>query len=124
VRQILSSLLDNAVNYTSHGEMKAQIDVVSRTDRETVLRFSVRDTGPGIPSWKKEKLFESDAASSPDGGKASGGTGLTIAARLVQLMGGELQVDSHVSKGSTNSFTIPLAVPAVSASAKALALSA
>jgi PAS domain S-box-containing protein len=117
LQQVLLNLVGNAIKFTPQGEVELRLDLVARTTREIVLRGSVRDTGIGIPPDKLEVIF--DAFCQVDGSRARryGGTGLglTIAARLVGLMGGRIWVDSVLDRGSTFHFTACLGIAEASA---------
>ena len=110
LRQILVNLVGNALKFTREGSISINVACVSRADNHLVLRFAVRDTGIGITAEQKKQIF--DAFSQADGTttRRFGGTGLglAISRQLVQLMGGELNVDSKPGKGSTFWFTLPL----------------
>ena len=110
LRQILINLLGNAVKFTEEGEVSLGIECLSRTEEAAELRFEVRDTGVGIPAESQSKIFEVFQQSDASVTRQFGGTGLglSISARLVRLMGGEIQVDSSVGKGSRFYFTIKL----------------
>jgi signal transduction histidine kinase len=109
LRQVLFSLVDNAVKFTSRGEVKVRVAVEGRVERSVRLRFDVSDTGIGIPGWKKEALFEPDT--DEEGREAGGiGLGLRLGSRLVELMGGRLQVESQLGQGSAFFFTLPFTV--------------
>lgn len=107
LRQIVLNLLGNAVKFTARGEIVLAVAPEPSPQGETVLHFSVRDTGIGIPQNKQESIF--DAFSQADGSttRKYGGTGLglSICSRLVGLMGGKIWLDSEPGAGSTFHFT-------------------
>jgi len=105
LRQVMLNLLSNAVKFTDHGEVVAHV-AAHPTERGTVeLRFSVRDTGIGISPEEQEQIFSSfeQVGPSPRGGT---GLGLTISRQYVEMMGGELRVESRLGQGSDFHFTI------------------
>ena len=109
IRQILTNLTGNAIKFTQTGEVVVEVSVTSPRDSEPELRFTVRDTGVGIPKDKQAIIF--DPFSQADGSttRRFGGTGLglTISARLVTAMGGRLTVDSEPGHGSAFSVRVP-----------------
>jgi PAS domain S-box-containing protein len=110
LRQTLVNLIGNAVKFTERGEVTVHAEHVSSPAGAASVRFSVRDTGPGIPAEAVETLFEpftqaGTHASSEQGGS---GLGLAISSRLVRLMGGRLTVESELGRGSVFSFELPL----------------
>jgi signal transduction histidine kinase/CheY-like chemotaxis protein len=111
IRQILVNLIGNAIKFTDFGEIFVGIEEESQTSNSTLLHFSVKDTGVGIPVEKQKTIFE--AFSQADGSMARkyGGTGLglTICTRLVNMMGGNCWVESQIGQGSTFHFTVQLA---------------
>jgi PAS domain S-box-containing protein len=115
LRQILLNLVGNAIKFTEHGEVELLVELVSGERPEAVsttthLRFSVRDTGIGIPPEKQTKIFQAFEQQDTSTTRKYGGTGLglTIAARLVALMGGQITVDSEPGRGSLFAFTARL----------------
>ncbi len=117
VRQILVNLLGNAVKFTHEGEIILECGIACRTDqiqnseagvKETMLQFSVRDTGIGIPKEKQAAVFETFTQADVSTTREYGGTGLglTICRRLVEMMGGNIRIESKPGKGSTFSFTV------------------
>ena len=105
LRQVLFNLLGNAVKFTRTGEIGLGIGLDPTATR---LAFEVTDTGPGIEAANLERIFE--AFGQTDAGRAAGGTGLglTISARLVRAMDGELRVESAAGHGSRFYFSLPL----------------
>jgi PAS domain S-box-containing protein len=110
LRQVLFNLLGNAVKFTTHGEIGLSIGVDASPSH--ALTFDVTDTGSGIEAASLERVFE--AFSQTDAGRAAGGTGLglTISARLVRAMDGELKVESTPGQGSRFYFSLPLTLAA------------
>ena len=110
LRQVILNLINNAIKYTDAGEIDFSVSAENRTDSNALLRFSVADTGIGIPQEKQKLIFEpfsqlrENNASHPYGGA---GLGLTICRNLVQLMDGNIEVQSSPGEGSTFSFSIP-----------------
>ena len=112
LRQVLLNLLGNAVKFTESGEVSLR---VSRDADPTTLRFTVSDTGIGIPGAKLAQVFErfTQADSSTTRRFGGSGLGLTISKRLVELMGGRIWVESELGKGSVFAFAVPLEVRAL-----------
>ena len=112
LRQVVINLVSNAVKFTSVGEVRVRIEVASADLPDIVLRVSVADTGIGIPDDKLGMIFEAfsqvDASTSRRHGGS--GLGLAICSQLVQLMDGEIGVQSEEGEGSTFSFTARLRV--------------
>ena len=107
VRQILVNLLGNAVKFTEHGEVFAEVRLERGSEQTITLHCSVTDTGIGIPADKLGCLFESFSQVDRSTTRRFGGTGLglAISAKLVALMGGKIWVESEPGKGSTFHFT-------------------
>ena len=108
LRQVLVNLLGNAIKFTDTGEVVARISLEEETGKEAVIHFQVSDTGIGIPEEKQHDIFGAFAQADASMTRKYGGTGLglTISARLVELMGGRIWVESEVGRGSNFHFTI------------------
>ena len=107
LRQVLTNLVSNALKFTHTGEVELAVSPDSQPHR---LTFQVRDTGIGIPKEKQQIIFESFSQADTSTTRKYGGTGLglTISARLVEMLGGELKVTSEPGKGSQFSFSLPV----------------
>lgn len=105
--QVLTNLLNNAVKFTEKGEIVMVIELVETLANEVILRFSVRDSGIGLSQEQISKLFQPFTQADASTTRKFGGTGLglTISKRLVELMNGEIGVESEPGVGSTFYFT-------------------
>jgi signal transduction histidine kinase/CheY-like chemotaxis protein len=106
LRQVLTNLLGNAIKFTARGEVVLTIQREAEADHRSALRFSVRDTGIGIPRAQQHTIFEAFTQADGSSTRQYGGTGLglTIAADLVRLMNGRIWVHSDAGAGSTFAF--------------------
>jgi len=114
LRQVLVNLLGNAIKFTERGEVIMRIDPIGSEAGMHALRFSVSDTGIGIPADKLQTIFESFTQVDSSTTRKYGGTGLglSISKRIIELMGSHIDVASKEGHGSTLSFVLPMvAVP-------------
>ncbi len=113
LRQVLTNLIGNAVKFTNEGEVRVAVKTRGMVDDRVKLMLRVEDTGIGIEPEACAKIFDSFAQADNSTTRKFGGTGLglTISRRLVELMGGELKLDSEVGKGTTFYFELDLKVP-------------
>ena len=111
VRQVLVNFLANAVKFTERGDVYVHVTSRPLADGRVEAAISVRDTGIGIPADRLDRLFRSFSQVDASTTRQFGGTGLglAISKRLVELMGGEVGVESTLGEGSTFRFTIHVA---------------
>ncbi|NTV12197.1 MAG: response regulator, partial [Zoogloea sp.] len=109
---LFRSLAGNAIKFTEHGHIAVEVRLLERDANRARLRFSVTDTGIGIAADKLEQIFQSFTQADASITRLHGGSGLglSISKRLVELMDGEIGVNSEPGRGSEFWFTIPLQV--------------
>jgi two-component system sensor histidine kinase RpfC len=109
LRQIIINLVGNAVKFTDHGFVSLRVYPREQEDNRVSLRFEVADTGGGIPADRLEMIFEPFTQADNSVSRSHGGTGLgtTICKHLVELMGGEIGIQSTPDLGTTFWFDIP-----------------
>ncbi len=114
LRQILVNLIGNAIKFTERGEVAVTVKLEPEEREGHLLHFAVHDTGIGIPKEKQQTIFEAFSQADASTTRKYGGTGLglTISSRLVEMMGGQIWVESEEGKGSTFHFTARLDVAA------------
>ena len=109
LRQVTANLMSNAVKFTHRGsiEMEAHLAEAAPPNGRHLIRVSVRDTGIGIPDDRVDRLFQSFSQVDASTSRCYGGTGLglAISKRLVEMMGGEIRVESRLGEGTTFEFT-------------------
>ena len=112
LKQVLVSLVGNAVKFTKTGSIKIHVDLKDKTEQEAFVLFTIEDTGIGIPADKLNTVFESFAQADMDISRGYGGAGLGLAISkgLVQLQGGDISASSKPGEGSVFSFFIPYAI--------------
>lgn len=113
INQILINLISNAIKFTDQGSIVVKVEVLARESHQIKLRFSVSDTGIGLSKEAQSRIFDSFSQADNSTSRRYGGTGLglVISQNLVELMGGELRVESELGKGSTFFFDLELPVP-------------
>ncbi len=127
LRQAIMNLAGNAVKFTHQGGIQITVDLLNGNSREVLLKFTVTDTGTGIPENRLRFLFEPFTQADASTARRFGGTGLglSISKRLAEMMGGELGVQSQVGRGSsfwlTACFAVAETAPPTAARAAALA---
>lgn len=110
LRQVVLNLVSNAIKFTEIGSVEITVAIASEDERRPTFRFSVKDTGIGIPKDKHESLFAEFVTVDSSYTKKQGGTGLGLAIcnQITQLMDGQLTVESLPGAGSTFHFAIPI----------------
>jgi signal transduction histidine kinase len=109
LRQILLNLVGNGIKFTAAGSVSLRVEPAELAGRDCALRFTVRDTGIGIAPEAQARLFEPFTQADSSITRRYGGTGLGLAitGRLIELMGGEIDLESTPSEGSTFRFVLP-----------------
>ncbi|MGB5866759.1 MAG: ATP-binding protein, partial [Arcobacteraceae bacterium] len=103
IRQVMQNLINNAIKFTpENGTVVAGVSVISKNETYDIIRFSVKDSGIGIEKENQEKIMSAFSQADNSTTRKFGGTGLglSISASLVELMGGKLEVQSEINKGS------------------------
>jgi two-component system sensor histidine kinase/response regulator len=115
LRQVILNLVGNAIKFCEEGEVVLRVGVESRDADSLSLYFTVTDTGIGIPTDKREHIFEPFSQADTSTTRRYGGTGLglSISTRLIEMMGGRIWVESEVGKGTTFHFTAGFGIASV-----------
>lgn len=110
IRQILINLIGNAIKFTDRGYVETRVSLESEDDQNVWVRFNVEDTGIGISPHQRQNLFDEFTMADQSHSRSQEGTGLGLAIckRLIELMGGKIQVSSQLGEGSNFYFTVPL----------------
>ena len=110
IRQIILNMAGNAIKFTSNGHVMIEIEGEERSEEESLVKISIHDTGIGMDEEAQAKLFKPFSQADASTTRKFGGTGLglAISRQLVELMGGEVHVESQLGKGSTFWFTLNL----------------
>ncbi|WP_379131349.1 response regulator [Paenibacillus sp. sgz500958] len=113
LRQVLINLVSNAIKFTNHGGVYLVASSIETLDNRVVLEFTVKDTGIGVSPDKCDRLFQPFSQLDSSMSRKYGGTGLGLAIckSLVEMMGGDIRIESMEEKGATFVFTIVAAVP-------------
>lgn len=112
IRQVILNLCSNAVKFTEAGHVLLDIEPTSVTDKTATVRFTVEDTGIGIPKDKMEKIFNKFDQADTSTTRRFGGTGLglTISSQLVAMMGSRIDAESQMNKGSKFIFSVTFGI--------------
>ena len=112
LRQVLMNFMSNAVKFTAEGGVTLSINTLQQSNDKVTVRFAVRDTGIGIDKQQQRQIFEPFAQEDDSTTRQFGGTGLglAISTQLIELMGGQIQLDSVKGEGSCFYFDLELAV--------------
>ncbi len=112
ISQVLINLIGNAIKFTNQGSVTLDVKQVVKSEQEVLINFAVIDTGAGIAEADQNLVFEA-FGQTLTGRKASEGTGLglTISQKIVNLMGGEIKLESKINEGSKFSFSLLLNLP-------------
>ncbi|PKH09330.1 ATP-binding protein [Moritella sp. Urea-trap-13] len=113
LRQVLTNLLGNAIKFTAQGKVTVSTSLLSATEHDTEIRFSIKDTGIGIPADRQALLFDKFTQVDSSTTRQYGGTGLglSISKQLSELMGGEIGINSEEGKGAEFWFTARFTKP-------------
>ena len=108
LRQVILNLLSNAIKFTNNGEVALKAEVERMELEELIIRFTVSDTGIGIPPEKQQSIFSPFTQADSSTTRKYGGTGLglTISARLAAMMGGRIWLESEIGRGTSFRFTV------------------
>ena len=128
LRQVVTNLVGNAIKFTPRGEVSLHVENEDQGDETRTLRFTVADTGIGIPPASQKSIFDPFTQADTSTTRKYGGTGLglTISARLVAMMGGRIWLESEMDRGSQFHFTVRMrlvakkAIPEIALSGEAL----
>jgi PAS domain S-box-containing protein len=112
LRQVLINLIGNALKFTEKGGVHLSLETETSNNQKTRLKFKASDTGPGISLDDQHKIFEEFAQADNESTRKHGGAGLglSISKRIIEEMGGKIDLVSEIGKGSTFEFTIDVAV--------------
>ncbi len=114
LKQVLINLCGNAIKFTQQGQVTLSVELIDRTPRHAMLKFSVQDNGIGIAQENQAKIFSGFTQAEASTTRRFGGTGLglAISQRLIELMGAKLELQSTLGRGSRFYFTLSLPIAA------------
>jgi signal transduction histidine kinase/CheY-like chemotaxis protein len=117
LRQVVINLIGNSIKFTNQGEILMSVSQEAEASEIVLLHFEIKDTGIGIPADKLRKIFEPFSQADGSTARKYGGTGLglTICAKLVEMMNGRIWVESEEEMGSTFHFTVSLGIQRIPA---------
>jgi PAS domain S-box-containing protein len=120
IRQILLNLIGNAIKFTDKGEITVKTELKEYDANRVIINFSVTDTGIGVSKENQEKIFQKFTQADSSTTRKYGGTGLglSICQSLIEMMGGNLWVESEEMKGSSFNFSIPFGIVETSSEQK------
>ena len=112
LRQVLNNFVSNALKFTSQGWIEIKAELIERAEGEDRVRFSVTDTGIGISAENQQRLFQPFSQGEGSTAQRAGGTGLglTICRRLAEMMGGTVEMESELGKGTAMILTLSLPI--------------
>jgi signal transduction histidine kinase/CheY-like chemotaxis protein len=112
LRQVIVNLVGNSIKFTERGDILLSVEQEAESSGTVSIHFSIKDTGVGIPADKLQKIFEPFAQADGSTSRKYGGTGLglTICAKLVEMMQGRIWVESQEGKGATFHFTVTFGI--------------
>ncbi len=112
VHRILLNLMGNAVKYTTHGQVRVEFDAISYTQRRSLIKIKIEDTGVGIPEEKLNLIFDRFYRVAPASTGVVGlGLGLAIVRQFIEDLQGSIRVESSVNQGATFYCTFPVDLP-------------
>jgi len=116
--QVLTNLFNNAVKFTHQGEIKLSVELTAKSQNNVLVRFTVKDDGIGIAKDKQQHLFDafSQADESMTREYGGSGLGLSICQQIINLLGGEITLESELGVGSSFSFVLPFSLPNIDGS--------
>lgn len=118
VELVIRHLLENAFKFTKSGEVKLHVRIAERDNKQVNLQFKISDNGPGMSKGEIDRLSQAFIQGDEGNTREYGGTGLglNLSIRLIEIMGGELFLDSTPGQGTEATFTLTLAIPRVNLS--------
>lgn len=110
IKQVLNNLVNNSIKFTNEGEIELLVKYISETKYKVKISFEIKDTGIGISKKDQKKIFESFTQADITTTRTHGGTGLglSISKKIINLMGGDIELKSQRNKGTTVSFILDL----------------